>query len=871
MLDVAAVASALLRVRPSTRARASRFVGLSESDSPRFLSLIAGLHDLGKFGRAFQNKAPEHWGEKKSGAPIPDFDQRRRHDADGLLIWREVVADHVTPLVWPNAEESLDVLMKASTAHHGRPVSSLQDGNVGLEFGPGSEAACLCAQEFAHLLIGEPIKSRPPRETDTLKASHWLAGFVTLADWVGSNTEWFPYHDPTSDLARYWETACSNAKRAVGIAGLSNATPASAKGFAELTGLVQEPSPLQEWAASVPLPDGPCLIFIEDVTGSGKTEAAQMLLHRLMTKGLASGAYWAMPTQATANAMWDRQRGAVVRLYADNAHPSLALAHGQAALSDPFQKTVLQQKQTSDVYGGGDDDADQTATASCTAFLAHDRRAALIADVGAGTIDQAILAALPARFNTMRLFGLAEKVLLLDEAHAYDAYVQAEMEGLLTFQAALGGSAIILSATLPMRIRRQYVRAWQSSMGVKTPQEPSNASYPLATVVRSADVHEYPLEAAARSKRTMPVRLIHEAGDAIDRLASAASAGSAVAWIRNTVDDALSAADQLRAQNIYVTVFHARFAQCDRQRREQLVMETFGKSGDTERRRGKVLIATQVIEQSLDLDFDLMVSDLAPIDLLIQRAGRLRRHPQRDSQRPPDVPFEFIVLAPPPVESPGEKWIKVAMPGTAAVYRNPTILWRTARALAREGAIVAPNAFRPLVEEVYDGIELPDAFSRATLRAEGDAAAFRSQGHQAVLRPENGYSREQMQWEDERRIETRINDGSLTIRLGRIAENGTIVPWAANEAPEWKAWALSELRVRAWRLPNGARAPEKLAAPVGAVRSTWKRFEQEIPLLVMEKDINDRWVACLVSSVDDQERHFAYDAGEGLSFEPAGG
>jgi len=870
MLDVAAVARALLKARRLTRARAAWLLGMTEDEVNVILPVIAGLHDLGKFGRAFQSKASDFWNEAQSGTEIPRFISTRRHDADGWLVWAEGgVANNVTGSVWPEARNALDILMMASVAHHGRPICrSAADAKLFLAFGPGVLAAQAFSADIVRLLVAKPVTSAPPKDNDAYRTSHWLAGFVTLSDWVGSNTYWFPYRAPDLDMAAYWNMTCTMADDAVRDAGLRGALPAPLASFAQVSGMDAPPSPVQHWAETVTLPKEPSLIIIEDVTGSGKTEAAQMLVHRLMEMGLGSGAYWAMPTQATANAMYDRQAKMISRLFHADTHPYLALAHGQAALSDPFQSSILRDGRAEIAYGNGQDDADYTASASCAAWLAHDRRTALIADVGAGTIDQALLAVLPAKFNTMRLFGLAEKILVLDEAHAYDAYVQAEIEGLLAFQAALGGSAIILSATLPLEMRRQFARSWQRAMGIRHPPTPVTKSdgYPLATIVRKSAVEEYPLGAADRGRRKVPVRLIHHETEAIAAIQSAAKAGAAVVWIRNTVDDALIAADLLRAENVEPLLFHARFAQYDRQRREAEIMAIFGKNGTTKNRRGRVLIATQVVEQSLDLDFDLMVSDLAPVDLLIQRAGRLRRHPERDAARPASVPFELVVLTPPFADEPDENWIREKLPGTAAVYRNPTILWRTARALARENAIVAPDGLRELVEEVYDGLLAPEALSRATLRAEGEASAHRTQGQQARLNPGDGYSGEQVQWTDERKIETRISDNSITIRLGKLGDDSAIIPWA-QESSAWKAWALSEVRVRPLRIAPDARPPDRLAKAAAAARATWKRFEQEIPLLVLEPEGGGRWTGSFLTVKDGRERQIAYDEISGLSFQ----
>ena len=285
-------------------------------------------------------------------------------------------------------------------------------------------------------------------------------------------------------------------------------------------------------------------------------------------------------------------------------------------------------------------------------------------------------------------------------------------------------------------------------------------------------------------------------------------------------------------------------------------MRVFGKDGGN-LRAGRVLVASQVVEQSLDLDFDFMVSDLAPVDLLIQRAGRLHRH---NRSRPTGAAGALFVLSPEPVDEPDQDWIKGFLPGTAAVYRNANVLWRTARVLAEKGAIVTPEGLRDLVEFVYDkGAPVPEALERATAEAEGNANAERSIGQLNTLNPNEGYVGTTA-WQDERHVSTRLIDGQVTVRLGRLAD-GAIVPYAEEGDPR-KAWALSEVHLRANRMPPDAAPPPDLAAAVDAARATWGRYEQDKPLIVLEAD-GDGWQGRFVAK--GEEKTIRYDMVQGVA------
>jgi CRISPR-associated endonuclease/helicase Cas3 len=875
LLDVAATVDAILSVRPLTLARGAHLLGLSLEETRQILVAIASLHDLGKFAPAFQAKCPAHWPEAALGAYSPDFAVRRPHTEDGFVLWDEVLSERLDNQLWNNGRSALDVLASGVFGHHGRPVGSgLASSSSRQRFGANGLAAAVSCADAMTALVMRRVTTPPPSDRQIRAASWWVSGLITLADWIGSNQRWFPYAVPNNDdgaLERYWHSAKEKAQRAVREAGVAACIPSAPCSFVELTKLDGDATPAQVWAERVALPDGPMLIVIEDITGSGKTEAAQMLVHRLMTGGRASGAYWAMPTMATANAMYDRQAGAIDRLYArdeGSPRPSLVLAHGQQKLHEGFRKTVL--FPPGDAMGRTDGGEDLEATVACASFLADDRRAALLADVGAGTIDQALLAALPSKFNTMRLFGLADKVLVIDEAHAYDAYMRVELQELLRFQAALGGSAIILSATLAHTQREALARAWGDGIqrhgrrGDSGANRLTSSAYPLATVMsKESGVSETPIEAAKWSQRRVGIRLMHEMDDVLQYIVDSAARGAAVAWVRNTVDDCLRAAAHLRERGMDPLVFHARFAQGDRQAREEEVKALFGKGSAAKSRRGRVLIATQVIEQSLDLDFDAMVSDIAPVDLLIQRAGRMQRHPEQS--RPEGLERELVVLSPVPAAEPPSGWLSGEFAGTAYIYADAGVLWRTVQTLARTKCIETPGGLRDLIESVYGSDDVPPALLASANRAEGKAGAHAAAATYAVLKPADGYHAGAVAWLSDMRVPTRLGDPRTTLRLARSRADGALNPWTSADGPPWKAWALSEVNVSAYRVPPGSQADERYTRALAGIRATWGQFEQEIPVLPLTHSEQHGWTGTLTSP-DGKLRQFAYSNELGLLF-----
>ena len=875
-LDVAAVGEALLTRHHGLGGWLPHLLGLPREDALHLVRFLLCLHDVGKFAKKFQAKVPDLYRNcfdddpaRLAGVYDHGAGGLRLFDADGVSFQ---LPDGDDLRVWRP-------LLSAVAGHHGTPPEPRMDETavtLRSDFGArGIEAAraFICqAQELFSLPA-----TWPPFDRDRVRrASFALAGLAVLADWIGSNQEWFPYCKPTDfdDLDAYWCHAQKQANDAVEAAGVLPAASISDRlGYEALIGAKATPSPMQAWAREeVELPTNATLFMIEDETGSGKTEAALMLAHRLMAAGRADGLYIALPTMATANAMFDRLSAAHRKLFAADAIPSIALAHGARYFHQGFRSVVLRGGRDEARYsgaGGPKDESEITASAACAAWIADDRRLAFLADVGAGTLDQALLSVLPSRHQSLRLLGLARNVLILDEVHAYDAYMQREIETLLEFQAGLGGSAILLSATLPLVVRRRLSGAFSKGLGNcaadRKESADSSMDYPLATVCATGVHKSTKVMGQSGRARALPVRLLKNEQQALDAVEQAARADKAVLYLRNTVDDALDAHAALTARGLRPSLFHARFALSDRLEIEKRVVSTFGKASEPDRRAGKVLIATQVVEQSLDLDFDSMISDLAPIDLLIQRAGRLWRHRRERKGHP-----ELLVVTPPPVSSAGEDWFKIAFPRAAYVYRNHARLWLTARMLEEAGVIESPGGLRRLIEAVYgDEAEarIPSGLMANLFEAEGRAGAERSVAKTNVLALAKGYVRDGGIWDSDVRTPTRLaDDPQVTLRLARVRGAG-VEPYANETAPdEQMAWRLSELNVSTRRV-SGEAVPSSHAKAARAAKADWTRYDEDKVLVVLE----DTGVAgealvgsALSGTADPKTVSLSYDSQRGL-------
>lgn len=794
---------------PERRRSLARLSSIEEEALLAWLSFLLALHDMGKFSDGFQNQRPDLLQALQGRATRVSYDER--HDTLGWLLAQEDLPSTFTA---DDAEELRDLLIpwvSAVAGHHGRPPKLVLSRNqeallVKRQFpAPVRQDTRWFIHEVIQLLLrdGLPFSTR---DYDQLRPlfihTSWLvAGLAVAADWLGSNQLWFPYWDGSPiSFESYWQDcALPRASTALRESGLAPSTPAPFHKITDLFDSISEPTPLQQCVETMGLAQGPQLIIMEEVTGGGKTEAALTLAARLLAAGAVDGIYFALPTMATADAMHRRVEHVHPRFFADGAKVSLVLAHSTAAFSLELERV----NQSDTGYGIKEHDS---ASGHCSAWLADSRKKALLAHVGVGTIDQALLGILATKHQSLRLWGLLGKVLIVDEVHACDAYVTGLLKTLLKFHAAFGGSAILLSATLPQSQRAALVAAFMEGAGCIAP-EVTEMAYPLVTHISTQAVREIPVAARLTSRRVVRVEPLPDLQTALERLRTALQEGHCACWVRNTVADALAAyalwVKEIGAEN--VLLYHARFALTDRLHIGAEVLKRFSKDSTAEDRRGRLVIATQVVEQSLDVDFDYMVTDLAPIDLIMQRAGRLKRH-ARDVQGNPrqgeDMRGEALlgVLMPMADEQAGAGWYKAFFSRAAYVYTHHGQLWLTAHWLQTHRAFTMPDNAREMIECVYAddaGERIPEGLQRNAATAAGDAMADRSMAAFNSLDLDSGYEVTSTHWREDENTPTRLGEPTTAVRLARIL-GGKLIPWAQDNVAH--VWELSQVTVRAVRI-----------------------------------------------------------------------
>lgn len=705
-LDVALVFRHLVEL-PAIRYNLERAAGtrLSEVHSER-LAVLAALHDVGKANLGFQSKALDpnakagHIRELEVLFDDPELCKRfaQALEAEEMSGWFADGAD-------------LESLLLASWSHHGRPLrfQGERTGNYFLaknwwlpegERDPMAKVAEILT--WAKHALAKAFSTAPALSVSP-PLQHLFAGLVMLADWLGSHPDWFPIE--TTGLHDRLKADLRQAPallRAVGLDTSLMKLPAFSD-FGMRFGVA--PRPMQAQIDTLdPEDEATHLLILEAETGSGKTEAALNWFFKLFAAGKVGGLYFALPTRVAAQELYRRVVTILERWFPDPkkrpvtvlAVPGYPKVDGwpkEAFLPDPERANLCQE--------------DERLRQRERAWAAERPKRFLAATVAVGTIDQALLSVVQTAHAHLRSACLSRSLLVVDEVHASDVYMGRLLAHLLRHHLKLGGYALLLSATLGSAAKTRYLTAggWRSA-------EPDfeaakNAAYPSLTLADGRVLSSaFPVDREkivaldCRPYAFQPELLA-------DELCQALAAKAKVLVVLNTVFRANALLHALEGRLDPAWLFachgvicphHGRFAPADRVVLDHAASLRFGKGSPP----GPVLlIGTQTLEQSLDLDADFLVSDLAPMDVLLQRIGRLHRH-LKPRQRGFDTP-RCLVLVPEGdlehgLDENGRAVAAFKKAGWGSVYEDLRILELTRRLLAKLPKISLPRDNRLLVE-----------------------------------------------------------------------------------------------------------------------------------------------------------------------------
>ena len=798
LADVGACFEALL-AQPNIRQRLAGSGGVDSLDYPTAarLALFAALHDIGKVNIGFQTRIwrdedfsagqrrPSRAGHYHELAPVMLGENTGTTDKFfGSLDW------------WWDATESWDdcggetvcALFIAALSHHGQPLQ-LEGGlnhNSRLWTDIGSLDPFAQLQRIGRLARlwfpaawesdGNPLPSKP-------EFQHHFLGLCTLADWIGSNEEWFPFCDEPHD--GYMEQARDQAHRAVRDIGLDVAQQrnqfAGAPDFPGLFPHIDAPNAIQQAALGTPLDEQ--LLIIESETGSGKTEAALWRFARMYEAGLVDGLYFALPTRAAATQLHRRVTRFMEQLFPPENRPDTVLAVPGYVRAGDIGGHHLQNYEV-----WWDDHAD--AATRTRRWAAESSKRYLAAQIAVGTVDQVMMASLRVRHSHMRAACLSRNLLVVDEVHASDPYMRRILKALLDTHLGSGGHALLISATLGSVALRQWLSAARAqTVAAPSLEDAVAAPYPAVSKMDPEGESVAPAgeNRQAKSVSVIAQPLIHDFGKVAEFALQGARMGAKTLVIRNTVSNAVATQEALEqaagndrsflfSVGDVATLHHSRFALDDRRLLDARVEELLGRNRAS---GGLVVVGTQTLEQSLDIDADLLITDLCPVDVLLQRIGRLHRH-RRETRPAGHESPRCVVLTPDtgdlsPLLQRGTNSTGLGPHGF--VYEDLRVLEATRRLIVQHPQWDIPRMNRELVEnathpDALEAIveELGEAWRTHALEVEGKAIAevqgassnvvrrdksFYGNDNRDVLFPSNA----------EERIRTRLGDEGIEVEF----------------------------------------------------------------------------------------------------------
>lgn len=700
------------------------------------VGVLAALHDLGKISPGFQRKC-KAWLEENGLTKIAGngcWDTGMESD-HGKVSHAAIQTFLMEKGIDRKTAKFVSTVLGA---HHGRltppndrgyqPQRAISESSSRIDWDAERKAN-------AHKIWDHFAESNASFTfSDTSPSLWWLAGLTSVADWIGSDERFFPSENNENPINN--ETAALQALATIGfrqIEFIQNLSFHDLFHDAEKPEIHWTPNEMQEKTLAVV--SGPGVYAIEAPMGMGKTEAALWAAYQILVSGKGTGIYFALPTQATSNRMHLRMNEFVQRISCTSN--ASRLIHGNSWLMD--QTAGLLPAATNPGFVSEDARSGRDWFASA--------KRALLAPFGVGTIDQALLGVVAAKHFFVRHFALAGKVVILDEVHSYDLYTGTLIDKLITTLEGLGCTVIVLSATLSGKRRGQIV---------SHPDDNSNNAelpYPLITGRHEGNPIE-PAAAAPPTSRTIKVDFI-TAEDAAKEAINLAQNGGAILWICNTVDSAQKQYQrfmELTQENFPVGLLHSRFPFWQREKIEDEWMTRFGKSGTT--RCGSILVSTQIVEQSVDLDADLLITELAPADMLLQRLGRLWRHDRENDDRPVGTARICIIKEGKSLkefQSMKPKAIIDALGGKARVY-DPFVLLRSLDVWQGQKEVSIPAQIRMLIELTYEERDNePESWLKLFDDAYGKALAHR----QKALMSNNIWS---VALPDAEGVQTRLNE-----------------------------------------------------------------------------------------------------------------
>lgn len=680
-----------------------------EKPARSLCKFLGAVHDIGKATPYFQLKRSFRRDEELDGQILENLKSAGFKELDKFYTATELKESHQSMGQFMLAKRGVNMTVADIVgAHHGRPMPitksmDISNTNFFYQVNDANSEIYKTWMDIHDELFNRALEAAGYESVDEIPlisqpAQVLFSALLIMADWITSNEKYFPLIDIASfDI--------SNTRIEDGyIKWRNDRTEIWSPDFVDVNKIYEERFKLDGGAKFVPRDaqrkimeviektNEPGIVIFEAPMGMGKTEAALVAVEQLAKKTGRTGMFFGLPTQATSNGIFSRVSAWLENLTDDvSKERSVRLIHGKAALNKEFsdlpKSRNIHEEETNDKN-----------TVSVNDWFSG-RKLSMLDDFTVGTIDQFLLVALKQKHLMLRHLGFANKVVVIDEVHAYDAYMGVYLYQAIKWMGAYGVPVVVLSATLPIEKRNELVKNYMKGAGYKFTNAPKpenfdeNEAYPLLTITDGEKVIQFEdFEKEAGTDFEVNKLSKAESEDIAELIKSITGEG-VVGVIVNTVRKAQEYAricsEVFGEQNVFL--LHSSFIATDRYKKEKELLNNIGKNGD--RPKFKIVIGTQVIEQSLDIDFDVLITELAPIDLILQRMGREHRHKNNKRPKHLETPKAYVLNS---TEYDFDK-------GSTYVY-DEYLLFRTEYFLPEK--INLPNDISHLVQLVYSEKEL---------------------------------------------------------------------------------------------------------------------------------------------------------------------
>lgn len=716
-------------ISQGTKKLLSSLLDLSIEQCADLAAYLASIHDIGKIELSFQSKDP---------AVLDALSKEGKDCSDFRNIRHEKVGAAVVARIWKNQGQnrnSVYIFSGLLRGHH--------QGKGGI--GQLSKDAFFqyfheqFEEKMRNRFAGEDVRLPMIPDSGEGSVEAILLGLIILSDWIASG-EQFSDAETWIGRADADQLIMQKTERFLHDSGLSPHDASWSKEFTEVWPWIPKSGmrPLQREVAEMFCEEEKwSLVLIEAPMGEGKTEAGMYAAAQMMRRWQKDGFYIALPTSATSNQMVLRMRA---WFSANNMADQVRLLHAMAWLVDESVRD----------YSSNSEESDEIRR-----WLAPLRRG-LLGQYSVGTIDQAMLAVSTAKYSVLRLLGLSNKVLVFDEIHSYDVYMEEFICTLLAWCKALQIPVVMLSATLPPELKKKLLKCYSV--------RELSSSYPLITAISDTVIKEIPVKETVK-KGTVDIELLpilNSTDEIAKKAAALVEKGGCLCVLVNTVSMAQEVFSALESRfDGELLLFHGQFPAEQRTDIERLCIRKFGKD-KTHRPKRAIFVATQVVEQSLDVDFDTMLTAIAPIDLVIQRMGRVFRHasmPRPDHLRSPKL------------------WIMVPQKdelGKNALVYQEVLLRQSIHVLRDREQICIPEDLAEMVAAGYDREKAPPELQAMWLeQLAGDSLQAGLPKKYLIAHPEKQYFATSLQdsvFDDDGfnqylSVQTRLGEPSVRLAL----------------------------------------------------------------------------------------------------------